>query len=56
MRWRVDTTRLTRNLVWVCLVLAVAIYGSVVVRNVTETMVAIARHQPSIVVAQRPNR
>jgi hypothetical protein len=40
----------------VCLVLAVASYGALVVRNVTEMLVAIASHQSVVVVAQRPNR
>jgi F0F1-type ATP synthase membrane subunit c/vacuolar-type H+-ATPase subunit K len=56
MRWRVDLSRLARDVLWVGLILAVAAYGAVVVRNVTETMVAITSHQPSIVVVERPNR
>jgi F0F1-type ATP synthase membrane subunit c/vacuolar-type H+-ATPase subunit K len=49
-------TRLARDLVWACLVVAVATYGAVVVRNVTDTLVGITSHQPSMVVAQRPSR
>lgn len=56
MRWRVDIGRLIQNVFWVGLVLAVAAYGAVVVRNVTDTLVGIATHQPSIVVVQRPIR
>jgi F0F1-type ATP synthase membrane subunit c/vacuolar-type H+-ATPase subunit K len=56
MRWRANRTEPVRGLVWVCLVLGVAAYGSVVVRNVTETLVGIATHQPSMVVVQRPSR
>jgi hypothetical protein len=56
MRWRVDIPRLIQNLSWVGLVLAVAAYGAVVVRNVTEMLVGIATHQPPVVVVQRPNR
>jgi F0F1-type ATP synthase membrane subunit c/vacuolar-type H+-ATPase subunit K len=56
MRWRVDLVGPVRNLVWVGLVLAVAGYGAAVVRNVTDTLVGITTHQPSMVVAQRPNR
>jgi len=56
MRGRVDIGRLARDLFWVGLVLAVAAYGAVIVRNVTDTLVGIATHQPSIVVGQRPNR
>jgi hypothetical protein len=55
MRWRADLARLAQHLLWACLVVAVAAYGSVVVRNVTEMLVGIT-HQPSIVVVQRPNR
>jgi len=49
MHWRV-------NLVWACLLLAVAAYGAVVVRNVTEMLVGITSHQSSIILAQRPSR
>jgi F0F1-type ATP synthase membrane subunit c/vacuolar-type H+-ATPase subunit K len=56
MRWRVDTQRLVRNLLWAGLVVAVAAYGSVIVRNVTETLVGITSPQPSLIVVQRPNR
>ena len=56
MRWRVDLAGAVRNLVWACLVLAVAAYGAVVVRNVTDALVGIATHQPSMVVAQQPYR
>jgi hypothetical protein len=44
------------GLVWVCLVLAVATYGSVVVRNVTDVLMGIADHQRSFVVVQQPTR
>ena len=56
MRWRVDFGRLVRDVFWVGLVLAVAAYGAVMVRNVTDTLVGIATHQPSIVMVQRPSR
>jgi hypothetical protein len=55
MRWQADRSAPVRNLVWICLVLTVAAFGSVVVRNVTETLVGIT-HQPSMAVAQRPSR
>jgi F0F1-type ATP synthase membrane subunit c/vacuolar-type H+-ATPase subunit K len=45
-----------RNLIWAALVVAVAAYGAVVVRNVTETLVGITSPQPSVVIAERPNR
>jgi F0F1-type ATP synthase membrane subunit c/vacuolar-type H+-ATPase subunit K len=56
MRSRVDPPRPLRTLLWIGLVLAVAAYGSVVVRNVTETLVWIASHQPAMVMVQRPSR
>ncbi len=43
-----------RTLLWASMVVAVAAYGSVVVRNITEAMVGIA--SPGMVVAERPNR
>ena len=56
MRWRADITKVLMHLVWACLVMAVAAYGAVVVRNVTDMLVAIACHQPSMIVAERPSR
>ena len=56
MRWRVDITRLAQDLSWIGLVLAIAAYGAVVVRNVTEMLMGIATHQPPVGVIQRPNR
>jgi F0F1-type ATP synthase membrane subunit c/vacuolar-type H+-ATPase subunit K len=53
---RADTIRLVRTLSWAGLVLAVAAYGAVVVRNVTDMLVGMASHQPSVVVVERPNR
>ena len=41
---------------WIGLVLAVAAYGAVVVRNVTEMLVGIATHQPPVGVVQPPTR
>ena len=54
MRSRADGIRLAHGLVWVCLVLPVAAYGSVVVRNVTDMLVGMT-HQPDIVVVEQPN-
>jgi hypothetical protein len=54
MRWQAEPTNPVRRLVWVCLVLAVAAYGAVVVRNVTDALVGIATHQP--VTVQSPYR
>jgi F0F1-type ATP synthase membrane subunit c/vacuolar-type H+-ATPase subunit K len=56
MRSRADPEGPVRNLVWACLVLAVAAYGAVVVRNVTDTLVGITSRQPSTVIAQQPYR
>ncbi|MDR3532398.1 MAG: hypothetical protein P4L90_17830 [Rhodopila sp.] len=55
-RWRPEVTTLLTDLLWACLIVAVAAYGAVVVRNVTDTLMAIAYHQPSIVVADKPSR
>jgi F0F1-type ATP synthase membrane subunit c/vacuolar-type H+-ATPase subunit K len=51
-----NITKLVRTLSWAGLVLAVAAYGAVVVRNVTDMLVGMASHQPSMVVVERPNR
>jgi hypothetical protein len=48
--------KLGRNLIWACMVLAVAAYGAVVVRNVTDMLVGVTSHPASMVVAQQPNR
>ena len=45
-----------RNLVWAGLIVAVAAYGAVVVRNVTDMLMGITSGQPSMVMAERPNR
>jgi len=55
MRWRVDPSGPVRNLVWACLILAVAAYGALVVRNVTDALVGIATHQPPVTI-QSPYR
>jgi hypothetical protein len=55
MRWRADLTGLVRHLLWASLVLAVAAYGSAIVRNVTDTLVEIT-HQPSDVMVQQATR
>jgi hypothetical protein len=52
MRSQADPAGTVRRLVWVCLVLAIAGYGAVVVRNVTETLVGITTHQASAVTIQ----
>jgi uncharacterized membrane protein YqhA len=44
------------GVVWIGLVLAVAAYGAVVVRNVTDTMAGIARHDAAMVMVEQPNR
>ena len=51
----VDPPKPLRILFWIALVLAVAAYGSVVVRNVTDALVGITT-KPSVVVVQRPSR
>ncbi len=56
MRWRVDRTKLVRDVVWIGLVVAIAAYGSAIVRNVTDTLVGMTAHPPSMVVVARPSR
>jgi F0F1-type ATP synthase membrane subunit c/vacuolar-type H+-ATPase subunit K len=56
MRSRVDLTPLLLNLLWAGMILAIAAFGAVVVRNVTDALVGIAYQQPSIVVVDRPSR
>ncbi|HEY0184709.1 MAG TPA: hypothetical protein VGC09_18060 [Rhodopila sp.] len=56
MRSPADCTTLVRRLVWIGLVLAVAAYGSIVVRNVTAALVGIASHQSTVIVAETPSR
>jgi hypothetical protein len=54
MHWQAEPTRPVRSLVWACLILAVAAYGAVVVRSVTDALVGIATHQR--VTVQSPYR
>lgn len=48
--------RLVRDLSWACLVVAVAAYLSLVVRNVTDALVGMTSRPASMVVAEQPNR
>jgi hypothetical protein len=56
MRSRVDISRVIRDLSWLCLVLAVAAFGAVVVRNVTDVLAGMTTRQASFVVVQQPSR
>ena len=56
MRWQAKVRQAVPSLVWVCLVLAIAAYGAVVVRNVTDTLIGIADHSRSVASVERPNR
>jgi hypothetical protein len=56
MRWPVDIIRLARDLLWACLIVAVAAYGAAIVRNVTDTLSGIASRQSAMIIAQRPSR
>jgi hypothetical protein len=51
-----NTPQPVRILLWAFTVLALAAYGSVIVRNVTDTLMGIFSHQQSIVMVQPPNR
>jgi hypothetical protein len=44
------------TVVWVCLVLSVAAYGAVVVRNITDMLVGITDHSRDVALVGRPNR
>jgi hypothetical protein len=57
MRWQVEPAPLRQRLAWIGMVLILASGGSVVVRNVTDTLHTIAHHDPSMVIAlDQPNR
>ncbi len=56
MRWRADITPLLLNLLWAGLILAMAAFGAVIVRNMTDALTGIAYQRPSIVVADQPSR
>jgi hypothetical protein len=56
MRWQAKFRQALPGLAWVCLVLAVAAYGAVVVRNVTDMLAGIAGHPRSMVVVERASR
>lgn len=43
-------------MVWVCFVLAIAAYGSVVVRNVTEMLATITHPAPAVLAIEQPRR
>ncbi len=55
-RDRTKVHRAAPRLIWIGLVLAVAAYGAVVVRNITETMVGIVHHDAAVTMVGRPNR
>jgi hypothetical protein len=56
MRWRARLRQAAPGLVWIGLVLAIAAYGSVIVRNVTDTMAGIAHHNAAMAMVERPSR
>jgi hypothetical protein len=56
MRWRADLPVLLLDLARACLIVAVAAFGAAIVRNVTDTLMGIAHHQPSVEVVQQPYR
>jgi hypothetical protein len=56
MPWQAKARQAVPTVVWVCVVLAIAAYGAVVVRNVTDTLIGIADHSRAMVLAERPNR
>jgi hypothetical protein len=56
MPWPAKLRQALPRLVWICLVLAVAAYGGVVVRNITDMLVGMTSHQQTLVEVQRPSR
>jgi hypothetical protein len=53
---RPDLMEVLKHLLWACMILAVAAYGAVVVRNVTDMLVGITHQPTTMVVTARPNR
>jgi hypothetical protein len=56
MPWQARLRQTLPTVVWVCLVLAIAAYGSVVVRNVTDMLAAIAHPAPAVIAIAQPRR
>jgi hypothetical protein len=56
IRWWDKVRGLLPSVVWVCLILAIAGYGAVIVRNVTDVLAGIAHRGPVMAVVERPNR
>jgi hypothetical protein len=56
MLWRAKVRQSLPGLVWICLVLAAAAYGSVVVRNVTEVLRGIAHPASTMALVVQPSR
>ena len=56
MRWQVDLLAFLRTMTWVCVVMAVASCGAVIVRNVTDTLIAMADHPPITIALDQPTR
>jgi hypothetical protein len=56
MRWRARVRATLSGLVWIGVVLAVAAYGSVVVRNVTDALAGIAHPSRVEAVLEWPSR
>ena len=56
MHGRIDIRELLLDLLWVVAILTIAAFGAVLVRNVTDMLMAMAYHPPSATVVQRPAR
>jgi hypothetical protein len=56
MPWQAKLRQAVDGAVWICLVLAVAAYGAVVVRNVTEMLVGITQPARSVIAVEHPMR
>jgi hypothetical protein len=56
MHWQAKVRQSLPRLVWIGLVLAIAAYGSVVVRNVTEALHGIVHPTSTMALAVQPSR
>jgi hypothetical protein len=56
MRWQADLSPLMLSLLWACLIVAVAGFGAVIVRNVTDVLQGIVQQPASVVIVEQPSR
>jgi hypothetical protein len=56
MPWQAKVRNALPSAAWICMILAVAAYGAVIVRNVTDVLEGVAGHPRSVVLVERPYR